>query len=196
MVFTEEEIDNIRAENFANDVWYDVDTLAPLTEDQIIEFFESGGTTLPEGVVMPKKPKGKKKKDKKDKADADAVPELPRMKERGAKRLVCLHAAGACGEIMRRQLKPYDLDKHFASVEFIDGDMPVRRRGMKRTYAPLADCRARQEAERAQCVCRLRLLRLTLVASMRRPRPQFFKLCSQQTNGAMRVACGALLNDY
>lgn len=47
MPYTADEIEAIRADLFADDVMYDVETLANLKEDQLIKFFESGGTELP-----------------------------------------------------------------------------------------------------------------------------------------------------
>ena len=134
MPFTEDEIASIQADCFANDVQYDASTLASLTEDEIVEFFESGGTTLPEGVVMPKlkpnkpkpKPKPKPQAATDDgKSDAPKDPPLPPLPHRGARRLLCLHEAGACGEIMRRQLKTLKLEAAFDDVAFVDGTLPV-----------------------------------------------------------------------
>jgi len=127
MPFSEEDIDSIRADCFANDVDYDVGTLAELSEEQIIEYFESGGETLPEGVVKPKpKPKPKPRpKPAADKNDASQGPALPPIEHRGARRLLCLHEAGACGEIMRRQLKPLGLEASFPDMAFLDGALPV-----------------------------------------------------------------------
>jgi hypothetical protein len=130
MPYTEEEIDNIRADCFANDVWYDAATLADLSEEDIIEFFESGGETLPDGVVMPPKPKVKPKPKPKSTQkvffDQPAeVEPLPPIEERGARRLICLHAAAACGEIMRRQCKQLQLEACCKEVQYIEGTLPV-----------------------------------------------------------------------
>ena len=119
MPFTADEIDSIRADAFANDVLYDLATLAPLTEEQIVEYFESGGENLPEGVVMPKlKKKTKKKKSAEEKqAEEEAKKDvLPAIDSAGARRIICLHAAGSCGEIMRRQMKKLEMDGKFEEM--------------------------------------------------------------------------------
>ena len=43
MVFTEDEIEELKAECFANDVQYNYDVLKNWDEDKIRDFFESGG---------------------------------------------------------------------------------------------------------------------------------------------------------
>ena len=127
MPFTADEIDSIRADAFANDVLYDLATLAPLTEEQIVEYFESGGESLPEGVVMPKLKKKKKKKSAEEKqAEEEAKKDvLPAIDSAGARRIICLHAAGSCGEIMRRQMKKLEMDGKFEEMVYLDGLVPV-----------------------------------------------------------------------
>ena len=60
MPFSAEEIESIRADCFANDVDCDLPGLENCTEDQLIEYFESGGEVLPPGVEKRKKSKKKK----------------------------------------------------------------------------------------------------------------------------------------
>ena len=51
--FTDEEMESIRADCFANDVPVDIPGLANCSEEQLIAYFESGGEVLPEGVEEP-----------------------------------------------------------------------------------------------------------------------------------------------
>ncbi len=143
MPFTEEEIESIRADCFANDVAYDLETFADLSEDELIAYFESGGEELPAGVPKPKplpKPKPKAPLSARDargstafsKASAGALAEpdeaeLPeeRPKVRG---LLCLHAMAHCGQIMQKQLRPLGLEAVEAGLgpmRFVDGALPV-----------------------------------------------------------------------
>lgn len=61
MVFTQEEIEDIKSECFANDVKYNYDVLKNWDEDKIRDFFENGGggegaapsTVVKEGEIDP-----------------------------------------------------------------------------------------------------------------------------------------------
>lgn len=143
MPFTADEIESIRSDCFANDVAYDVETFANLTEDELIAYFESGGEDLPAGVPKPKplpKPKSKPKPNGTDAVKAYEKPpasaenpaepdEADLPEERPTTRgLLCLHAMAHCGQIMQKQLRPLGLEAagaRLGPMRFLDGTVAI-----------------------------------------------------------------------
>jgi len=149
MPFTEEEIESIRSDCFANDVPYDLETFADMTEDELIAYFESGGEDLPEGVPKPKpKPKERPKPPPKWLVDAlDKAGEEEKAKgvdnaaanvhavidesylenRKKVQGVLCLHGMAHCSKIMQKQLRPLGLEAagDIGEVRFLDGELLV-----------------------------------------------------------------------
>ena len=129
MPFTADEIESIRADCFANDVPSDLPGLENCTEEALIEYFESGGTALPEGVERRRRerttkvaaPAGKGSSRVKA-AEASTVPG-----RRGCvKGVLCLHAAASSGNTMLRQLRPLGLEAALGvEMHSVDGLLTV-----------------------------------------------------------------------
>ena len=143
MPFSAEEIESIRADCFANDVDCDLPGLENCTEDQLIEYFESGGEALPPGVEKRKKSKKKKapappvtgnnkpgggdEEAAEQPKDLESLARLAVPERRGkVQGLLCLHAAASSGKIMQKQLRPLGLEAALnAELHLLDGELAV-----------------------------------------------------------------------
>ena len=138
--FTDEEMESIRADCFANDVPVDIPGLANCSEEQLIAYFESGGEVLPEGVeepvnrapvkkaVAPPPPPPPPKPPPPPPPEPvvpKPAPEVPpaRKPVRG---LLLLHAAASCGKILQKQLRPLGLEAALGvELQLLDGSLAV-----------------------------------------------------------------------
>ena len=204
--WTVEELESLRTDCFASDVPHDLPGLEACSREQLVEYFESGGELLPDGVERSHKmgaappppaprPPSPPRQPEPTAEEPAAAPPQPSTPRRGpVEGVLCLHGEGSCGDIMRKQLRPLGLEAALGvELRSLDGRLPVEPRLHK--GARMLKVRAHRRRPAHERHPATSALATRMVTRDRRPSTRASTTCStwsssRSTSGAARRVRG------